>query len=36
MRLSAVERILILVTAFVVAYRMLREQWPVAIEVEEA
>jgi hypothetical protein len=35
MTLSSAERILLSVTAIVVLYRIVRDEWPVGIDVEE-
>lgn len=34
MNLSAVERLLLSITAIAVLYRIVRDEWPVALEVE--
>ena len=35
MGLSALERILLLATVVMLAYRLLRDEWPIGLEVQE-
>jgi len=36
MHLSAVERLLLVLSGVTLAYRLVRGEWPVAVEVEDA
>lgn len=33
--LSALERILLLLTVVMLAYRLIREEWPIGLEIQE-